>query len=203
MEIDVPVQPPERPSAGRQSSPSSSATTSSKSVFPCTCGPPLSQQVTPKLKVSKTCAQWQGVEEATIGGAQRSRRFTFRQFETSGFGRTPVVSCSGLKAALVRLRAHRNSRVRVPDLADTEGPVAERNCIGAIPPGGEQREANDQSVTMPRYTEVRELDSVCGVGEPSTEMAKPEQNRAASAEGVERVWSSTVDGWRRNGWKFW
>jgi len=88
-------------------------------------------------------------------------------------------------SALVRLRAHWNSTVEVRDLADTVGPVAERNCIGAIPPGGEQREANEQSVTMPRYTEVRELDSVGGVGEPSSEMAKPEQNRAASVEGVD------------------
>ena len=36
-------------------------------------------------------------------------------------------------AALVRLRADWNSRVRVPDLTDTEGPVTESNCIGAIP----------------------------------------------------------------------
>ena len=47
----------------------------------------------------------------------------------------------------MRLRALFDSGVQVPDLADTEGPVAERNCIGAIPPGGEQREANDQAVT--------------------------------------------------------
>ena len=47
----------------------------------------------------------------------------------------------------MRLRPHLNSRVRVPDLADTEGPVTEGNCIGAIPPGGEQPEVNEQSVT--------------------------------------------------------
>ena len=40
-----------------------------------------------------------------------------------------------------------DSRVRVPDLADTVGPVTESNCAGAIPPGGEQLEVNDQSVT--------------------------------------------------------
>jgi len=47
----------------------------------------------------------------------------------------------------VRLKAHLNSRVKVPDLADTEGPVTESNCAGAIPPGGEQLEVNNQSVT--------------------------------------------------------
>ena len=47
----------------------------------------------------------------------------------------------------VRLKAHLNSRVRVPDLADTEGPVTESNCAGAISPGGEQLEVNNQSVT--------------------------------------------------------
>ena len=49
--------------------------------------------------------------------------------------------------ALVRLRALFDSRVKVPDLADTGGPVSERNCIGAIPPGGEQLKVNEQSVT--------------------------------------------------------
>jgi hypothetical protein len=47
----------------------------------------------------------------------------------------------------VRLRAHLNSRVKVPDLADTVGPVTESNCAGATPPGGKQLEVNDQSVT--------------------------------------------------------
>lgn len=47
----------------------------------------------------------------------------------------------------MRLRAHLNSRVEVPDLADTVGPVTESNCAGAIPPGGEQLEVNKQSVT--------------------------------------------------------
>ena len=86
----------------------------------------------------------------------------------------------------MRLRAHWNSRVEVPDLADTEGPVAERNCIGARPPGGEQREANDQSVTPSAQAGGQsELDSVGGSGEPASIKAKPEQNRAASAEGVD------------------
>jgi hypothetical protein len=47
----------------------------------------------------------------------------------------------------VRLKAHSNSGVRVPDLADTVGPVIESNCAGAITPGGEQLEMNHQSVT--------------------------------------------------------
>jgi len=47
----------------------------------------------------------------------------------------------------VRLKAHLNSRVKVPDLADTERPVIESNCAGAITPGGEQLEMNEQSVT--------------------------------------------------------
>jgi hypothetical protein len=39
--------------------------------------------------------------------------------------------------ALVRLKAHGDDRVKVPDLADTEGPIIESNCAGAILPGGE------------------------------------------------------------------
>ena len=46
----------------------------------------------------------------------------------------------------MRLKAHSNSGVKVPDLADTVGPVTESNCAGAIPPGGKQLEVNDQSV---------------------------------------------------------
>src|SRR5436309_143164 len=92
----------------------------------------------------------------------------------------------GLKAALVRLRAHLDSGVKVPDLADTEGPVTESNCIGAITPGGEQLEVNDQSVTPGLQAEVQsELDSVGGFGEPASVKAKPKRNRAASAEGVD------------------
>jgi hypothetical protein len=103
----------------------------------------------------------------------------------------------------VRLRAHLNSAVKVRDLADTVGPVTESNCIGAISPGGEQLEVNDQSVTPGLQAEVhRELDSVGGFGEPTREAAKPEQNNAVSAEGVERVWQKTADGWRQNGRKF-
>ena len=68
----------------------------------------------------------------------------------------------------MRLRAHRNSRVKVPDLADTVGPVTESNCIGAITPGGEQLDVNHQSVTRStRMDGQRELDSVGGSGEPA------------------------------------
>ena len=103
----------------------------------------------------------------------------------------------------MRLRVHLNSAVKVRDLADIVGPVTESNCIGAISPGGEQLEVNDQSVTPGLMTEVhRELDSVGGFGEPTREEAKPEQNNAVSAEGVERVWQKTADGWRQNGQKF-
>ena len=67
----------------------------------------------------------------------------------------------------MRLRAHLNSEVKVLDLASTLGPVAERNCIGAIPPGGEQQEAKDQSVTRgPPEGLQCELDSVRGFDEP-------------------------------------
>ena len=48
---------------------------------------------------------------------------------------------------LVRLSALIDSRVKVPDLADTVGPVSERNCLGAIPPGGEPQEESDLAVT--------------------------------------------------------
>ena len=47
----------------------------------------------------------------------------------------------------VRLRARHDSGMKVPDLADTVGPVSESNCIGAISPGGEQLEEKFQAVT--------------------------------------------------------
>ena len=73
-----------------------------------------------------------------------------------------------LGGGFVRLKAHWNSRVKVPDLADTVRPVTESNCIGAIPPGGEQLEVNHQSVTMTvRMGGECELDSVGGSGEPA------------------------------------
>ena len=60
--------------------------------------------------------------------------------------------------ALVRLRAHLNRRVKVPDLAITLGPVTESNCAGAIPPGGKQLELNEQSVT--RLDTQRQVNSI-------------------------------------------
>ena len=95
-----------------------------------------------------------------------------------------------------------DSGVKVPDLADTEGPVTERNCVGAIPPGGEQLEVNEQSVT--RLDTQRQVNSIRSAvsDEPAGPKAKSEQNSAPSAEGVERVWRRTADGWRWNGWKF-
>ena len=61
-----------------------------------------------------------------------------------------------------------NSRVRVPDLADTVEPVTESNCAGAITSGGEQLEVNDQSVTTSSLNGGdRELDSVGGSDEPA------------------------------------
>ncbi len=77
-------------------------------------------------------------------------------------------------AALVRLRARWNSRVKVPDLADTVRPVTESNCIGATPPGGEQLEVNHQSVTgSVRMDGQSELDSVGGSGEPASTRRSP------------------------------
>ena len=49
---------------------------------------------------------------------------------------------------LVCLRTHSNSRVKVPELANTVGPVTESNCRGAISPGGNQLDVNQQSVTQ-------------------------------------------------------
>jgi hypothetical protein len=105
---------------------------------------------------------------------------------------------------VVRLKAHLNSAVKVRDLADTVRPVTESNCTGAIPPGGEQLEVNNQSVTQ-NLLEWRlrsELDSAGGFGEPAAVKAKPEQNSAVSVEGVERVWQGTEGDRRQNGWKF-
>ena len=50
----------------------------------------------------------------------------------------------------MRLKARHDSGMKVPDLADTVGPVSESNCIGAIPPGGEQLEEKFQAVTTRR-----------------------------------------------------
>src|SRR5947207_12369993 len=37
--------------------------------------------------------------------------------------------------------------MKVPGLADTEGPASESNCIGGITPGGEQLEEKFQALT--------------------------------------------------------
>ena len=74
----------------------------------------------------------------------------------------------------MRLRAQLDSRVKVPDLANTEWPVTESNCAGAITPGGEQLEVNDQSVTTASQMGCEcELDSVSGFGEPARERRSP------------------------------
>ena len=79
-------------------------------------------------------------------------------------------------SALVRLRAHWNSRVKVPDLANTVGPVTESNCIGATTSGGEQLEVNHQSVTRTvRKGGQGELDSVGGSGEPASARRSPNE----------------------------
>src|SRR5258707_2975222 len=94
-----------------------------------------------------------------------------------------------MNSALVRLRAHWNSRVKVPDLAGTEGPVTESNCIGAIPPGGEQLEVNHQSVTPSvRRGGQSELDSVGGFGELARARRSPKK--------IERptLWESSASG---------
>src|SRR5205823_13165315 len=83
---------------------------------------------------------------------------------------------AGETPALVRLRAHWNSRVKVPDLADTVRPVTESNCIGAITPGGEQLEVNHQSVTgTVRRGGQSELDSVGGSGELASARRSPNE----------------------------
>ena len=91
--------------------------------------------------------------------------FRFRSLSARPIGR-----------GFVRLRAHWNSRVKVPDLADTAGPVTESNCTGAITPGGEQLEVNHQSVTScSREGAESELDSVGGSGELASERRSPNE----------------------------
>ena len=87
----------------------------------------------------------------------------------------------------MRLSALFDSRVKVPDLADTVGPVSERNLHRGDTPGWratgrEQPGRNALAVELPES----ELDSAGGAGELASARAKPEQNRAPSAEGVER-----------------
>ena len=90
----------------------------------------------------------------------------------------------------VRLKAHLNSRVKVPDLADTVGPVIESNRAGAIPPGGEQLEMNEQSITTIPCTgnKVNSIRSVGlasqhSPGEAHNEIALPAQREWNAAGG--------------------
>jgi hypothetical protein len=90
----------------------------------------------------------------------------------------------------VRLKAHSNSRVKVPGLADTVGPEMESNCAGAITPGGEQLEMNYQSVTrVPREgTKVNsfrsaDLASLHSSGEAQNKIRLPAQREWIAAGG--------------------
>ena len=106
------------------------------------------------------------------------------------------------RRALVRLRAHLNGAVKVRYLADTVRPVTESNCIGAISPGGEQLEVNDQSVTRTSLEDnVNSIRSAV-LASPLGKRRSPKQNTAASVEGVDSDWQRTADGWRQNGRKF-
>ena len=90
----------------------------------------------------------------------------------------------------MRLKAHLNSRVKVPDLADTEGPVIESNCAGATSPGGEQLEMNEQSVTTIPHTGNKvnsfrsaELASLHSSGEAQNKIVLPAQREWIAAGG--------------------
>mgnify|MGYP007030122909 CR=1 FL=1 len=73
--------------------------------------------------------------------------FGARRPSSANANRSAKMNARRRASARVRLRAHVDSGVKVLDLADPEGPVTERNCAGAIPRGGEQREVNEPSVT--------------------------------------------------------
>ena len=79
----------------------------------------------------------------------------------------------------MRLRAHLNRAVQVRYLADTARPVTESNCAGAITPGGEQLEVNDQSVTTSssegNVNSIRSavLASPPGIGEARNKIVLP------------------------------
>ena len=75
----------------------------------------------------------------------------------------------------MRLRGRGEGTVKVRSHAVKSREVSNRNCVVATR-GGEQsrrRGKNDQSVTMPRYMEAGELDSVGGVGRAFERVAKP------------------------------
>ena len=91
--------------------------------------------------------------------------------EEPGAGKLHAGICeggAGQPASLVRLKAQLDSRVKVPDLADTEWPITESNCAGAITSGGEQLEVNDQSVTQVNSIRSAVLTSLLGKGEVRT-----------------------------------
>src|ERR1700687_5429137 len=90
----------------------------------------------------------------------------------------------------VRLKAHSNSGVKVPVLADTVGPVIESNCAGAITPGGEQLEMNNQSVTRvpgegTKVNSIRseDLASLHSSGEAQNKIRLPAQREWIAAGG--------------------
>src|SRR5258708_327065 len=110
-----------------------------------------------------------------------------------------------LKPGLVRLRALFDSRVEVPDLADTVRPVSERNCIGAITPGGEQRKENDQAVT-PWQSYCHKVNSIRPVllasvrvqARSPNKILPPAQMEWNAAEGAARVVGDSMVGSQRD-----
>jgi len=82
----------------------------------------------------------------------------------------------------VRLRARLDSRVKVPVEPDTEGFVTESNCAGAISPGGEQLEVNDQSVTTVNSIRSAVLASLLDKGEARSRRPAPGQCKATGRE---------------------
>ena len=102
---------------------------------------------------------------------------------------------SRLKPALVRLRAHLNRRVKVPDLAITLGPVTESNCAGAIPPGGKQLELNEQTVT--RLDTQRQVNSIRSAVLASLRAQRRSPNEIVRPALREKNRLSGLGGWRR------
>ena len=112
---------------------------------------------------------------------------------------------AGWKPALVRLRALFDSRVRVPDLADTGRPASERNCIGATTPGGEQRDENDQAVTPwpscgHKVNSIRPvvLASLLGQERSPNEIVPPAQREWIAAGGAPQVVGDSMVGSHRD-----
>ncbi len=105
----------------------------------------------------------------------------------------------------MRLRALFDSRVEVPDLADTVRPVSERNCIGAITPGGEQRKENDQAVT-PWQSYCHKVNSIRPVllasvrvqARSPNKIVPPAQREWNAAEGAVQVVGDSMVGSQRD-----